>query len=76
LKRKKEDKNDIICSYCKNSGTHEVKFLKKKQAEENGNDEINSVAGEATDVALTRMTLSDKIGSNNCIDRSGSSCHF
>jgi hypothetical protein len=63
----------------KTSGIHEVKFLKilkKKQAEENGNDEINSVAGEATDVALTRMTLSDKIGSNNCIDRSGSSCHF
>jgi hypothetical protein len=50
--------------------------LNKKQAEENGNDGINSVAGEATDVALTRMTLNDKINSNNCIDHSRASCHF
>jgi hypothetical protein len=52
----REERNEVICNYCKKPGdlkSNCIKLMKKKQVEENGNGTKNGVAGTVTDILLS-----------------------
>ena len=66
----KDDKNEVICNYCKKIGHFKAscyKLLRKNQAEGSGSHvgTRNGIAGSATDVVLNTMTTNDKVDSKS-----------
>jgi hypothetical protein len=57
-KQMREERNKVICNYCKKSGhvkSNCLKLMKKKQVEENGNGSKNDVEGTVTDIVLSSI---------------------
>jgi hypothetical protein len=57
-KQMTEERNDIVCNYCKKLGhvnSNCFKLMKKKQVEENRNGTRNGVAGNVTDIILSSV---------------------
>jgi C2H2 zinc-finger len=75
----KDDKNEVICNYCKKPGHYKANCFKllRKSQEGSGNHfgTRNEITGSATDVVLNTMTANDKIDNKIWIGDSGASCH-
>jgi hypothetical protein len=52
------------------------KFMKKKQAEENGNGTRNGVEGTVTDIVLSSLESEKEVDHEIRIRDSGASCHY
>ena len=75
----REDKNDIICNYCKKPGHIKAncfKLVRRNQAEGYNSGARNGIAGSAADVVLNTMTDYDENDQNIWIGDSGASCHY
>jgi uncharacterized Rmd1/YagE family protein len=81
FKQAKEEKNEMICNYCKTPGHVKAncfKFLKKNQhqGEENLNGIRNGVAGTVTDIVLSSIENNEDFDHEIWIGDSGASCHY
>jgi hypothetical protein len=79
LKQMREERNDVVCNYCKKPGqvkSNCFKLMKKKQVEENGNGTRNGVVGTATDIVLSSVEPKEEVDHEIWIGDSGASCHY
>jgi hypothetical protein len=63
-KQMREERNELICNYCKKPGhvnSNCFKLMKKKQVEENGNGTKIGVAGTVTDIVLSSVESEKEI---------------
>ena len=80
-KQVKEEKNDIICNYCKKPGHVKAncfKLLKKNQNQGEGNSGgiRNGVAGTATEVFLSLIETNCEFDHEIWVGDNGASCHY
>jgi hypothetical protein len=74
----REERNEIICNYCKNPGhvkSNCFKLMKKKQVEENGNGTRDGVAGTVTDIVLSSIESENEIDHETLIRDNNELCH-
>jgi hypothetical protein len=78
-KQMREERNEVICNYCKKSGYVKFncfKLMKKKQFEESGNDPRNGVAGTVTDIVLSSVQSEKEVDHQIWIGDSSASFHY
>jgi hypothetical protein len=74
----REERNEVICNYCKKPGhvnSDCFKFMKKNQVEENRNG-TSDVAGTVTDIVLSSVESEKEVDHEIWIGDSGASCHY
>jgi hypothetical protein len=79
LKQMREERNDVVCNYCKKPGhvkSNCFKLMKKKQVEENVNGTRSGVKGTVTDIVLSSVESKEEVDHEIWIRDSGALCHY
>jgi hypothetical protein len=79
LKQMREERNDVVCNYCKKPGHFKsncFKLMKNKQVEENGNGTRNGVVGTVTNIVLSSVEPKEEVDHVIWIGDSGASYHY
>jgi hypothetical protein len=74
LKQMREERNDVVCNYCKKPGHFKsncFKLMKNKQVEENGNGTRNGVVGTVTNIVLSSVEPKEEVDHEIWIGDSG-----